>query len=127
MKSRPFLKLLLTIIFLALIAVPLVLKKLNDRERAARHVTDPSSAMSRYGFRFEEVSKTSGIDFTHQAPKLDAKLDHIMPQVASMGAAVSVVDFDRDGWQDLYVTNSGEGSTNHLYRDRKSTRLNSSH
>ncbi len=25
-----------------------------------------------------------------------------MPQVASMGAAVSVVDFDRDGWQDIY-------------------------
>ena len=41
-----------------------------------------------------------------------------MPQVASMGAAVSVVDFDRDGWHDLYVTNSGEGSQNRLYRNR---------
>jgi hypothetical protein len=38
-----------------------------------------------------------------------------MPQVASMGAAVSVVDFDRDGWPDLYVTNSAIGSQNHLY------------
>ena len=27
-------------------------------------------------------------------------------------ARVSVVDFDRDGWQDIYVTNSGEGSKN---------------
>ncbi len=26
-----------------------------------------------------------------------------MPQVASMGAAVSIVDFDRDGWPDIYV------------------------
>ena len=34
-----------------------------------------------------------------------------------MGAAVSVVDFDRDGWQDFYVTNSGEGSLNRLYRN----------
>ena len=33
-----------------------------------------------------------------------------------MGAAVSVVDFDRDGWQDIY-TNSGEGSQNRLYRN----------
>ena len=41
-----------------------------------------------------------------------------MPQVASMGAAVAVVDFDRDGWPDLYVTNSGEGSLNRLYRNR---------
>ncbi len=40
-----------------------------------------------------------------------------MPQVASMGAAVSVVDFDRDGWADIYVTNSGEGSKNCLYRN----------
>jgi len=34
-----------------------------------------------------------------------------------MGAAVSVVDFDHDGWYDLYVTNSGEGSKNCLYRN----------
>ena len=32
-----------------------------------------------------------------------------MPQVASMGAAVSVVDVDRDGLADLYVTDSEEG------------------
>ena len=52
-----------------------------------------------------------------RAPTLDPKLDHIMPQVASMGAAVSVVDFDRDGWPDIYVTNSGEGCRNPLYRN----------
>ena len=32
-----------------------------------------------------------------------------------MGAAVAVADFDRDGWQDFYVTNSEEGSRNRLY------------
>ena len=41
-----------------------------------------------------------------------------MPQVAAMGAAVAVGDFDRDGWQDLYVTNSAEGSLNRLYRNK---------
>ena len=41
-----------------------------------------------------------------------------MPQVASMGAAVSIVDFDRDGRPDLYVTDSKEGSRNHLFRNR---------
>jgi hypothetical protein len=35
-----------------------------------------------------------------------------------MGAAVSVVDFDRDGLSDLYVTNSKEGSRNRLFRNR---------
>ena len=34
-----------------------------------------------------------------------------------MGAGASVVDFDRDGWQDIYLTNSGEGSQNSLYRN----------
>ena len=54
----------------------------------------------------------------HEAPTLDPKLAHIMPQVASMGAAVSVVDFDRDGLPDLYVTDSKEGSQNRLFRNR---------
>ncbi len=35
-----------------------------------------------------------------------------------MGAAVAVADFDRDGWQDFYVTNSREGSLNRLYRNQ---------
>ena len=40
-----------------------------------------------------------------------------MPQVASTGASVSVADFDRDGWQDFYVTNSAEDCQNRLYRN----------
>ena len=52
------------------------------------------------------------VDFTHQAPIFDKQLDHIMQQVAAMGAAVAVADFDRDGWQDFYVTDSAEGSLN---------------
>ena len=63
-------------------------------------------------------AKRRGVDFVHQAPTFDAQLAHIMPQVASMGAAVAVADFDRDGWQDFYVTNSGEGSLNRLYRNK---------
>jgi hypothetical protein len=87
-------------------------------DRADRLSASPAAALSRYGFRLQEAAKGSGIEFIHQAPKLDPKLDHIMPQVASMGAAVSVADYDRDGWQDLYVTNSGEGSMNCLYRNK---------
>lgn len=69
------------------------------------------------GFALEEVAGKSGIDFVHRGPTFDAKLTHIMPHVAAMGAAVSVADFDRDGWQDLYVTNSAEGAANRLYRN----------
>ena len=72
---------------------------------------------SRFGFRLQESAKAMGVDFTHQAPTFDSRLEHIMPQVAAMGASVTVADFDRDGWQDFYVTNSGEGSFNRLYRN----------
>ncbi|MDQ3814966.1 MAG: CRTAC1 family protein, partial [Armatimonadota bacterium] len=103
MKSR-LPRILLILFFIALLATPLVLKRLSAPGAGGDDgPADNKSALARYGFHLEEVAKASGIDFVHQAPHLDPKLDHIMPQVASMGAAVSVVDFDRDGWQDLYV------------------------
>ena len=39
----------------------------------------------------------------------------LLTQHCGVGCAVG--DFDRDGWQDIYVTNSGEGSKNALYRN----------
>ena len=75
------------------------------------------AALANYGFYLKESSQAAGIHFQHTSPHLDAKLDHIMEQVASMGAAVSIVDFDHDGWPDFYVTNSGEGSKNALYHN----------
>ena len=53
------------------------------------------------GFICRRFRKFPGSDFMHQAPALDAKLEPIMPEVASMGASASIVDFDRDGWQDI--------------------------
>jgi hypothetical protein len=79
---------------------------------------DEGAGDMRFGFRLEESAKRLGVDFVHEAPTFDARLEHIMPQVASMGAAVAVADFDRDGWLDFYVTNSREGSLNRLYRNQ---------
>jgi hypothetical protein len=92
-------------------AVPL----LNHRT-VGESARDPA-AVSRYGFQLREVARESGVEFTHAGPTFDPRLDHIMPQVAAMGAAVAVADFDRDGWQDFYVTNSAIGSANRLYRN----------
>jgi hypothetical protein len=108
-------RIILGICFVALLAMPLILRwRAKSRETTA---ADPSSALARYGFYLQEVSRASNVNFTHHPPTLDHRLDHIMPQVASMGAAVSVVDFNRDGWADLYVTNSGEGSKNSLFKN----------
>ena len=110
-------RIILAVVFVALLATPLVVKRLAARREASSASMDAQSALARYGFRLEEVSKTAGVNFVHQAPTLDRRLDHIMPQVASMGAGVSIADFDRDGWADIYVTNSGEGSKNSLFRN----------
>jgi len=77
-----------------------------------------ADALTRYGFRLEHANEAAGIDFVHEAPVFDSRLEHIMPQIASTGASVAVADFDRDGWQDFYVTNSGENTVNRLYRNR---------
>jgi enediyne biosynthesis protein E4 len=119
MDPKRIAKPILIVVFVGLIATPLVLRRLSTRREIATATADAQSAIARYGVFFEEVSKAAGVNFVHQAPKLDSKLDHIMPQVASMGAAVSIVDFDRDGWPDIYATNSGEGSKNALYRNQK--------
>jgi hypothetical protein len=91
---------------------------LNQRAVTAQSADDEGGGDGRYGFRLQESAKASGIEFVHQAPTFDTRLEHIMPQVAAMGAAVAVADFDRDGWQDFYVTNSAEDSRNRLYRNR---------
>jgi len=89
-----------------------------NRQAEGRHLrADEEGAGARFGFRLRESAKASGVVFTHQAPTFDRAFDHIMPQVAAMGASVTVTDFNRDGWQDLYVTNSAEDSLNRLYRN----------
>jgi hypothetical protein len=116
--NKRFAKIVLAILFVALIATPVVLRRLSAQRQQRLLTANAQSALNRYGVYFQEVSHNAGINFVHQAPTLDHKLDHIMPQVASMGAAVSIVDFDRDGWPDIYTTNSGEGSTNVLFKNQ---------
>jgi hypothetical protein len=75
--------------------------------------------------RFEDVSAAAGLDFVHQF--CDVRIANIL---MSNGAGAAVLDFDQDGWMDLYFVNSGplEGVTsqtqdtvrepNRLYRNR---------
>jgi enediyne biosynthesis protein E4 len=112
-------RIILWIIFLAMLATPAIMRHVSSQKfgAAAPGASNCESALARYGFCFTEVSQQAGIHFVHRAPVLDARLANIMPEVSSMGASVSIVDFDRDGWPDIYVTNSAIGSKNHLYRN----------
>src|SRR5665213_3354227 len=117
MKRVPIARILVSIFFVGLLLTPLIVRKLSGRNASSQTKLDARDALANHGFYLTEVSHAAGIDFVHQGPALDSKLADSMPEVASMGASVSIVDFDRDGWPDIYVTNSAEGSKNHLYRN----------
>ncbi|MEP6754836.1 MAG: CRTAC1 family protein [Chthonomonadales bacterium] len=118
MTLRPMQKVVLSIFFVALLFVPTIMRKIAPATNSASASNEASSAiLKRYGFQLTEVAKASGINFVHQSPILDPKLKRIEPNIAAMGAAVAIVDFDKDGWQDMFVTNSGIGSQCALYRN----------
>ncbi len=117
MTGNRIARILTGVFFVGLLATPFVIKRISARHDTDRSKGDATTALARHGFYLEEVSHAAGINFIHQAPVLDPKLDPIMPEVASLGAGVSIVDFDRDGWPDIYVTNTAIGSKNALYRN----------
>ncbi len=107
------------ITFISLLVLPVLISYISSKSAAATKKILAESSLKQFGFYLEEVSKKSGITFMHQSPVLDPKLNHILPQIASMGASVAVSDFDNDGWNDFYVTNSRYGSKNSLYHNQK--------
>jgi hypothetical protein len=107
------------IIAILFIGQLLVVWALNRDTRDTRD-EGQEAATKRYGFYLKECARECGIDFTHESPRqLDERLKHIESIIASMGASVSIVDVDRDGWPDIYVVTSVEGGKNRLYRNLK--------
>ena len=57
----------------------------------------PSEVRTPSPFRFEEVAQHVGIDFLHHAPLTPERHAHLV-----YGSGIGWLDFDRDGWPDLY-------------------------
>lgn len=121
--GRSYVKIIVALLFVGLLALPICLERLSGNSDKNPGFEDKGQGNKRFGFSLEEVSKQSGIKFVHQSPLLDPEFSHILPQVASMGASVSVCDVNNDGWNDLYVTNSRYGSKNALYLNLKDGRF----
>jgi hypothetical protein len=63
---------------------------------------------------FMDVTRQSKIDFVH---KSGASPDKYM--VETFGSGVGWIDYDNDGFQDLYFVNGAPGTANVLYRNNK--------
>jgi hypothetical protein len=68
--------------------------------------------------RFEEVGEAAGARFVHSARSFgDRHKAQVLEMFTDGGAAVAVGDFDGDGHDDLFLTDSGEGKPNRLLRN----------
>ena len=113
------LKISLALLFAGLLVLPIFLEHLSGKSEKVLADEGQGLGKKRFGFSLEEVSRQIGIKFTHQSPLLDPEFTPILPQIASMGASVSVCDFNNDGWNDFYVTNSRYETKNALYINLK--------
>jgi hypothetical protein len=67
---------------------------------------------------FVERAEQSGCMSKHSMVKLADEFANVMPWLSSVGAAAAAADYDNDSFADLYVTHSGRGDTNLLFRNR---------
>ena len=66
---------------------------------------------------FEECSAAAGVAHKHTNRSFKNPYAHIMEGYTALGAAVAAADFDGDGREDLFVTDSQDGAKNRLYRN----------
>ncbi|HLE82767.1 MAG TPA: VCBS repeat-containing protein, partial [Thermoanaerobaculia bacterium] len=76
------------------------------------------AAAERPAIRFEEAGEAAGARFVHSARSFgDRHKAQVLEMFTDGGAAVAVGDFDGDGHDDLFLTDSGEGKPNRLLRN----------
>jgi hypothetical protein len=66
---------------------------------------------------FEDVTARAGVAVPHHNRSFKNPYAAIMAGYTALGAAAAVADYDGDGWEDIFVTDSAEGGKNHLYHN----------
>src|SRR5689334_7755967 len=89
--------------------------------RAAAAIIAAFSVVSFTGtspaIRFREVSVAAGVKHTHQTRRFTGKHADVLRMFTSGGAAVTVGDYNNDGLDDIFLTDSNTGRPNKLYRN----------
>jgi hypothetical protein len=66
---------------------------------------------------FEDVTRSAGVAHRHHGPVLDDRLKNMGPWFTALGAGGAAGDYDNDGDEDFYLTDSLQGKPNVLYRN----------
>src|SRR5215475_5791510 len=67
--------------------------------------------------RFEEIGMKAGVRVTHHTRKFHGKNADVLHMFTDGGAAVAVGDYDNDGFEDIFATDSDVGKPNHLFHN----------
>ena len=93
--------------FLAVFVIVVSFVSFVVRTRAAGQAT----------IKFDEIAKLAGVEFHHHTRRFNGQSADVLRMFTSGGASVAVGDFDNDGFDDLFVTDSAEGTTSRLYHN----------
>ena len=66
---------------------------------------------------FSDITHQAGINYRHTNREFHNPYAKIMAGYTALGAAVAVGDYDNDGYDDIFATESAEGAKNHLYHN----------
>jgi len=87
-------------------------------QAGAQDPAEPTPSNERPAIRFEEIAERAGVRFVHTPRSFEGRHKHqVLEMFTDGGAAVAVGDFDADGFEDLFITDSDTGKPNHLMRN----------
>ncbi|HXO22406.1 MAG TPA: VCBS repeat-containing protein, partial [Thermoanaerobaculia bacterium] len=86
-------------------------------EGAARQGAAPAPSRPPAERWFEDRTAAAGLARPHSTRKFDNPYAEIMAGYTALGAAAAAGDYDGDGFEDLFVTDSSVGGKNHLYHN----------
>jgi ASPIC and UnbV/FG-GAP-like repeat len=67
--------------------------------------------------RFQEVGEKAGVRHLHRTRRFAGRTGDVLRMFTSGGSSVAVADYDNDGLDDIFVTDSDTGRPNRLYHN----------
>src|SRR5258708_1121623 len=77
----------------------------------SRAIEDPGHTI-----RFEEIAKKAGVQVLHHTRQFQGKNAEVLHMFTAGGAAGAVGDYDNDGYEDIFVTDSDTGKPKCLFK-----------